>query len=77
MDVMRYIQPAAEEKSTEEEMSEEANGDGVEVDEEDGGLADACRAPRALIRTARKKCQDANDETGVGKPAFEHINWRE
>ena len=77
MDVLRYVQPAADEKSTEEGMSKEANGDGIEVDEEDGGLADACRATRALIRTAMKKCQDADGETGVGKPALEHINRRE
>ena len=72
--MLRYVQSAVDEKSTKEEMSEEANGDGIKVDEEDRGLVDICRATRALIRTAIKKCQDADGETGVRKPVLKHIN---
>ncbi|KAK5109835.1 hypothetical protein LTR85_002040 [Meristemomyces frigidus] len=77
LDVLRYLRPAADEKSTEEEVLENVSGEDAEADAEDGGLADACRATRALIRTALLKCQDAGSEDGVGKAALEHINRRE
>jgi superfamily II DNA helicase RecQ len=80
MDVVQYVQPAVGEVVDEQEMRTETGDEGSGSDgaeEEDDGLVDACRATRALIRTALRKCQDADGEHGVGKAALEHINRRE
>ncbi|KAK4887937.1 hypothetical protein LTR49_028913, partial [Elasticomyces elasticus] len=80
MDVVKYIQPAVGEVVDEQEVHAETVDDGSGsdgADEGDDGLVDACRATRASIRTALRKCQDADGEHGVGKAALEHINRRE
>ncbi|KAK3617752.1 hypothetical protein LTR22_026629 [Elasticomyces elasticus] len=79
-DVVQYVQPAVGEVVSEQDVRTATVRDGHEsdgADEEDDGLVDACRATRALIRTALRKCQDADGEHGVGKAALEHINRRE